>query len=86
MYSAAGNQAVATMLAELKAFAQEACAHCQRRPTESELRESLHNRMQLLSRKHGEVYDTEVRAAIYFAVKPIWEELHYDPHTLDSEL
>lgn len=86
MYTAKGNAAVAKMVAELKELAESQCEHCNRFPAEQELREALVTKMLAIEKKHGEVYDTDVRDQLYYALKPIWESLGYDPHTLESEL
>lgn len=86
MYSAAGNAAVHKMIEALRTYAGKTCSHCGRMPTESELRGELEERMEKVGRYYTEVYDTDVRDAIWDATKDIWKAAGYDTHDLEAQL
>jgi hypothetical protein len=86
MYTTAGDTAVEKMIERVKAFAIKGCGTCHRSPTECEVRDKLIEEMNKVEKKHGEVYDTEVRDIIYYEMKDLYKSLGYDPHTLESEL
>ena len=86
MYTKEGNAAVHKMVQEIKEYAETQCGHCKRFPNEQELREDLAGRMAILEKQYGEVYDTEVRDHLYYALKEVWESLGYDPCGLEEQL